>query len=139
MNRKFAISYPIRSSSKPIAYHLVKDFNLVVNIIQANIDQERATGAMVLEVSGKEGDIHSAIDFLKIQQISVHEFEKKVTFSQDRCMNCALCVGGCPSGALSVERGSSWQVSYQIDQCIACGFCVGLCPVNALIMKMEST
>ncbi len=58
----------------------------------------------------------------------------KVTFSEDLCKGCALCVGACPKSIiklaetrLNVKGHHPAEITDQ-DSCIACAFCATMCP-----------
>lgn len=57
----------------------------------------------------------------------------KVTFDEERCKGCELCVGACPKKIIRMaERFNSHgyspaEVSDQ-TQCIGCAFCARMCP-----------
>ncbi len=46
----------------------------------------------------------------------------------NRCVNCGLCVPGCPVGAIEMVNG---QVEYDIDKCVNCDKCVSTCDKNS--------
>ncbi|MBQ9179787.1 MAG: 4Fe-4S binding protein [Firmicutes bacterium] len=47
---------------------------------------------------------------------------------KDSCINCGVCAGECPVGAISEGDGI-----HVVDEatCIDCGACAGACPVDA--------
>ena len=58
----------------------------------------------------------------------------KVTFSEDLCKGCGLCVGACPKGIiklaevrLNVKGHHPAEITDQ-GACIACAFCATMCP-----------
>ena len=68
------------------------------------------------------------LDFVKeIADIEVDE---------DLCSGCAVCIGLCPYGALSLKEGKDHPVA-QIDilKCKRCGSCVTACPATAITIK----
>jgi len=44
------------------------------------------------------------------------------------CDNCGICVGSCPSGALSLLAG---KVLWTVGRCIGCDTCLRVCPISA--------
>jgi len=58
----------------------------------------------------------------------------RVTFLEDLCKGCGLCVGACPKGILrlSPERinAKGHHPAEIADQnaCVACAFCALMCP-----------
>ena len=65
----------------------------------------------------------------------------KVTFSEDLCKGCGLCVTACPKGIvklaetrLNVKGHHPAEITDQAS-CIACAFCATMCP--DCIIKVE--
>ncbi|MCL1820029.1 MAG: 4Fe-4S dicluster domain-containing protein [Oscillospiraceae bacterium] len=58
----------------------------------------------------------------------------KVTFREERCKGCTLCVAACPKNivAMSSDRlnGKGFHVAECTDmsKCIGCAFCAQMCP-----------
>lgn len=46
----------------------------------------------------------------------------------DSCIQCGVCLGGCPNGAIS--EGDPYVVN--ADSCDGCGICMDLCPQGAI-------
>ncbi len=49
--------------------------------------------------------------------------------SKEICVGCGICVGQCPSGAMSMKGG---KAEIDMDKCIRCGKCHDFCPRNAV-------
>ncbi len=57
----------------------------------------------------------------------------KVTFREDRCKGCELCVSVCPRKILIMSEGMNnkgfhYATITDQSQCIACAFCARMCP-----------
>jgi 2-oxoglutarate ferredoxin oxidoreductase subunit delta len=58
----------------------------------------------------------------------------KVTFNEDRCKGCGLCVSVCPKKILQLSKDKINPKGYRPaeitnqDTCIACAFCATICP-----------
>ncbi len=58
----------------------------------------------------------------------------KVTFLQDSCKGCGLCVEACPKKIVALEshkinaKGFHPAGVEKMDECIGCGFCGTMCP-----------
>lgn len=58
----------------------------------------------------------------------------QVTFDEDRCKGCSLCVDVCPKKIVALDgkrinaRGYSPAYVTEMSECIACGFCAMMCP-----------
>lgn len=58
----------------------------------------------------------------------------KVTFREERCKGCALCVKACPKGIIAMSSDKYNSKGFHIaecvepDACIGCAFCANMCP-----------
>ncbi|NLA82402.1 MAG: 4Fe-4S binding protein [Clostridiaceae bacterium] len=65
----------------------------------------------------------------------------RVTFSQDRCKGCGLCVHVCPVKIIFLDDDKTNRKGYhpatilEMDKCIACGNCARMCPDS--IIRVE--
>lgn len=65
----------------------------------------------------------------------------KVTFNEDACKGCELCVKVCPVKIIELNKekinGKGYSPANVIDQekCIACGSCAIMCPDS--VIKVE--
>ncbi len=132
--KRIVLHFPHKLIDKPIAYHLVKDYNLVFNILQAKITPNEK-GLMVLELSGCDKDYAQGIKFLREQGIKVETLSKDVRRNDKRCTQCGACVAVCPTGALYVNR-ENMEIIFDIEKCIACELCVPACPPRAMEVKL---
>ena len=132
--KRIVLHFPHKLIDKPIAYNLVKDYNLVFNILQAKITPNEK-GLMVLELSGCDKNYAQGIKFLQEQGIKVETLSKDVRRNDKRCTQCGACVAVCPTGALYVNR-ENMEVIFDIEKCIACELCVPACPPRAMEVKL---
>lgn len=131
--KRIVLHFPHQLIDKPIAYHLVKDYNLIFNILQARITPDEE-GLMVLELSGSDKDYAQGIKFLQEQGVKVQTLSRDVKRNEKRCTHCGACVAVCPTNALYVDR-KTMEVIFDIDNCIACELCVPACPPRAMEVK----
>jgi len=66
VNKKVILRFSPDQVERPIVYHLVKDFNLIPNIIRAEISPENK-GFLLLGLSGVEDDYRQALLYLEQQ------------------------------------------------------------------------
>ena len=130
-SRKIVLIFPKEKIDKPIVYRLIKDYNLVFNILKASItpDQE---GHMVLELTGEDAEIEKGIKYLKEQGVSIQPLSKDIKVNWDKCVQCGACVSICPTGALYIKDKKTMEVAFDPDKCIACELCIRPCPPRAI-------
>ncbi|MHC4181182.1 MAG: 4Fe-4S binding protein [Planctomycetota bacterium] len=128
--KKLMLFFPRWESEKPIIYHLVKDYNLVVNVYRAKITPEEE-GYLVLDVTGTDEDIQRGIDFVKTFDAIINDADKGLTRDKDRCAHCGHCVVHCPTGALYIADMATREVAYDAENCIECLACIRVCPYAA--------
>ena len=131
--KKVVLSFPPETVKKPITYHLVKDYDLVTNILRAEVREEEA-GRMVLDLEGDEKNIENGLSFLKEQGIGIQEAAKDISLDLDLCIDCGACTAVCRADALSVNKDSR-KLEFNKDDCIFCELCVVACPLQ--IIKVE--
>jgi len=128
--RKLVLKFPKHLIDRPVVYHLIKDYNLMANILKASI-QPDAEGILVLELSGKKEDFDEGLKFLKKLGIEVQPLSKDIKFDEKICYHCGVCVPICPVGALKMDK-ETHLVSFDKDKCIACELCIKVCPPKAI-------
>ena len=58
----------------------------------------------------------------------------KLTFNEERCKGCGLCVGACPKGLLTLsktrlnQKGHTPVEMTEPEKCIGCACCAIMCP-----------
>ncbi len=128
---KLLLRFPADKTTRPISYHLVKDYDLVFNIYKARIDTGER-GEMALEISGLEENIENGIKFLKDEGVDVTLLSKSISKDEVLCIDCGLCTSICPTQALHLS--SDDMLIFDKEKCVACGMCVITCPMKAMSM-----
>jgi len=129
-NKRIVLTFPSTLVGQPITTHLVKEYDLMLNILRANVTPNEE-GRMVLELTGKKKALDEGIDYLRTLGISVEPLARDIKWHSEKCTHCTACIPACPSGAMAVDR-ASMEVSFNKDRCIACELCISVCPFNAL-------
>jgi 2-oxoglutarate ferredoxin oxidoreductase subunit delta len=68
---------------------------------------------------------------------------KNVTFNEERCKSCELCMNACPKKIIQISKDKMNAKGYRpaeiIDKsaCIGCAFCATVCPDCAITITEE--
>jgi ferredoxin len=130
VTKKMMLYFPKCECEKPIIYHLVKDYNLVVNVFRAKVTPEEE-GYLVLDVTGSEADIERALAFVRTFEVTINLAGKGVTWDAARCTHCGHCIPHCPTAALFLADPATREVAFSDDKCIECLACIRVCPYGA--------
>ena len=128
--QRFTLIFPPESSTKPITYTLIKEFDIQVNILKAEITVGKK-GYLLMEVKGEEENLEKGLRFLKEENIRVIPINRQIIIKQDECVHCGACTGVCFPEALKMDR-DTWQLLFRPGECIACGLCVNSCPLGII-------
>lgn len=129
--KKVVLTFPPELSESPLTYHLVKDFDLAINILKAKITPGEE-GKLVVELSnGAEEKIQAGIDFLKNQGVFVEPVSKEIILNDSECIHCGSCTAVCNPQALSITA-PDWKLNFDKELCIVCESCVKACPMQVI-------
>ena len=131
---RVVLSFPPSNVEEPITYRLIKDYDLVVNILRASIDPGKQ-GRMVVELSGEESQMSLAFNYLDKLGVNIEPLSQEIQHLEERCTGCTACVPICPTGALDVNR-ETWKVSYDPEKCVVCFSCVDVCIYKAVEVNL---
>ncbi len=129
--KKFQLRYPKKRIKDPTIYHIIKHYNVIPNILRANIT-EKQVGFMIIELEGKEKNIEDSITYLKSQGIKVNTFKTGTQLNKNKCTQCSLCIAHCPTGALYIPDKKTMEIEFDSDKCIECRACIRVCPFGAI-------
>ncbi len=130
MKRIYVLHFNQNNYDKPIVYQLIKNYDLVVNILRAVI-LPRKESYLVLEIDGDEVLMEQGLTSLNESGVEVESIRKSVKRNEEICTSCGACTAICPTGALYIER-PSMKVLFAPEKCSACGLCVNVCPPRAM-------
>ena len=116
--------------SQPVTYHLVKDYDLMVNILRGVVTPNEESG-LVVELSGAKHALDAGMKYLAETGIQVQPLGQDIKWHQEKCIHCTACVPSCPTQALTVDL-DTMVVSFEKEKCIACEMCIQVCPYRAV-------
>jgi ferredoxin len=130
ISKRVVLHFQSRMVDQPIIYRLVKDYDLVLNILKASITPKEE-GIMVVELSGPRANYDKGIKYLQGAGVRIQSLGQDIMRNDGRCTHCGACVVICPTGALSLDHKTK-MVNFDDRQCTACELCVLACPPRAM-------
>lgn len=124
------LRFPPQQAQEPIIYKLVKEYDLVVNLLRARIEPNEE-GHAIIEVSGSRADVNRAVQYLKKSGVEVKSLSADIRRHDSRCIHCGVCVAVCPSNALEVIQPSG-EVVFHPERCVACQGCILACAFDVM-------
>ena len=134
ISKKIVIHYAAENVDQPVICELVKQHDLVFNILKARI-YPRREGVIVLELIGSQENFEAGIRYLKEKGLRVEPLSKNVMQNSEKCVHCGACTAFCSTGALSMQR-DSMKVVFNVEKCNGCELCVSACPVRAMEVNL---
>ncbi|MBU0694271.1 MAG: 4Fe-4S binding protein [Candidatus Omnitrophica bacterium] len=127
---RIVLHFPRELVDKPIICKLVKDFNLIFNILKAEVNPKEE-GVLVLELEGEEEEHRRGIEYLKKEGVVVQPLSQDISMDREKCVDCTVCIPLCPTNAL-IKDSRTYEVEFIKEKCIACGICLRACPYKAM-------
>jgi ferredoxin len=128
IKKRYILNFPPDSGDKPFSYHLVKDYDIRINILKAEVYPGKR-GSLLLELQGKKENIEHGVEYLKRQNIICESLEKRIHFQEEKCIDCGNCTAVCFAGALTMNR-KTWKLEFDKSQCVVCELCIPACPLH---------
>ena len=135
--RIYILRFPKETSSEPMIYQLVKQYDIEFNILKADILPQRE-GVMILELKGVKDKVKKALDYLKSFGVQAERLAAAINRDDEKCFQCGACTGICPVGALAIKR-PQMEVIFDPEKCTGCSLCVPICPVRAMEVSPVSS
>ncbi len=135
MKKRFVFRFSPNTVKKPLMSYLVREFNIDVNIWNADISYGRE-GKLVVELEAEEKAIEDGLAYARSIGVNCSPLIKELQFNQERCINCGSCTSVCFYGALQINQ-ESWELEYDPEQCVVCGLCIKACPLQLFSISRE--
>ncbi|MBU1056207.1 MAG: 4Fe-4S binding protein [Proteobacteria bacterium] len=132
-SRILILRFPETEVQKPLVCSLVKNYDLMFNILNATILPKKE-GIMVLELFGSRKNFNEGVKYLKDQGVKVQNASQEIKRDNEKCTHCGACTAVCPTGALSIQR-PEMIIVYDQSKCSVCELCVPACPPRAMKMR----
>lgn len=130
MKKRIILRFKKKTIDKPIVYRLIKDYDLVFNILRANVSP-KAESMLVMEIEGTDQNFSKGLEYLRTWDIDIQPIERDIYRDEEKCVHCGLCTSVCAPDALDIDR-ETMRVRFNYEKCVACELCVKVCPVKAM-------
>ncbi|MEG0795500.1 MAG: 4Fe-4S binding protein [Odoribacter sp.] len=128
MIKKLVLSFPVDATDRSLTYDLVKQYDIRINILKAEIQVGKA-GNLLVELEADEKKLEKGIAYLQANDVTVSPVSSKVSYDKERCIQCGNCVSACFSHALTIGA-PDWKLHFNPEKCIACKLCLKSCPLK---------
>ena len=135
VSKKIVLYFSKDTWNKPIVYRLVKDYDLMFNILKAEV-LPRHESYMVMELIGSSSEYQRGVRYLKRCGIVVKSVDKDIRRNEDACYHCGACTAVCPTQALSVSPKTQ-EIVFEGKLCSGCGLCMPICPSRAMTTALN--
>lgn len=127
---KVSMTFPPSKVTFPLMTKLVREYELEVNILHADIRLNK-TGKLIVELTGENNKIEDAMEYIQEQDIEYHVFNGTLKWNEEECVHCGACTSVCPPRALAITP-PDYLLSYDREKCLVCGLCTKACPLNIM-------
>jgi len=122
------LRFPAETVNEPITYTLIKEYDVQVNILNADITHGKE-GNLLIEMAGNAERVDEAIVFLEEKQVEISPVAKSILFNEVLCIHCGACSSVCFAGALTMDDKSR-KLRFSPELCVACELCIKACPLQ---------
>jgi ferredoxin len=126
--QRVVLRFPSDSAGEPITYVLIKEYDVMINILNADISHGRE-GNLLVEISGEKESLEGALSYLNSKRVEVLPVVKTILFKQEECIHCGACTSVCYPGALIMDLESR-ELRFSPEECVACELCIKACPLQ---------
>ena len=126
--RRLVLRFPADRIEEPITYNLVKEYDIIINILNADITHGKE-GNLLLEMKGVKENLDEALVYLESVEVEYSPVVKNILFNSEMCIHCGACSSVCFSDALNIDKLDR-RLIFTPENCIACELCIKACPLQ---------
>jgi ferredoxin len=128
IKKRLVLKFPAERVNEPITYVLIKEYDVSINILNADITHGKE-GNLLVEMSGEAEKVSQAMDYLNNRNVVHTPVVKTILFNDADCIHCGACASVCFPGALNMED-STRKLIFLPELCVACELCIKACPLQ---------
>lgn len=122
------LRFPADTVNEPITYNLIKEYDVLINILNADITHGKE-GNLLIEMVGPRQNVKDAMAYLERKQVEISPEVKTILFNEPACIHCGACSSVCFPGALDMDPVSR-LLRFSPEKCVACELCLKACPLQ---------
>jgi ferredoxin len=126
--KRMVLHFPADTVNEPITYNLIKEYDVLVNILNADITHGKE-GNLLIEMIGLKKSVDQAMAYLERKQVEISPVVKTILFNESSCIHCGACSSVCFPDALNMNP-STWELQFFPEKCVACELCIKACPLQ---------
>lgn len=128
MKKRLVLTFPVNHVDEPVTYRLIKDYDILVNILNADITPGRK-GKLLLEMKASRENLDKAIRYIESINIEWSPVKKSILLKEEECVHCGSCTAVCFAEALTMDKESR-ELIFKPQKCIVCELCISACPLQ---------
>jgi ferredoxin len=126
--KRMVLRFPADTVNEPITYTLIKEYDVLINILNADITHGKE-GNLLIEMAGQEENVNEAVVYLENKQVEISPVVKTILFNESACIHCGACSSVCFPGALDMDTDTR-KLQFSPEKCVACELCIRACPLQ---------
>ena len=135
--KRMVLRFPAETVNEPITYRLIKDYDIQVNILNADVTHGKE-GNLLVELRGESANLQAAEAYLAEMKVDMAPAFKTILFREEACIHCGACASVCFPGALHLREGRRTLKSSP-EKCVACELCIRACPLGLLELNFGTS
>jgi ferredoxin len=128
VKRRMVLRFPAYRIEEPITYNLIKEYDIVINILNADISHGKE-GNLLVEMKGAKHNMDEALLYLEKYSVEYSPVRKNISYNKEDCVHCGACTSVCFSAALEMDKKDR-SLIFKPEKCIACELCIKACPLH---------
>lgn len=128
VKKRLVLGFPADRVNEPITYVLIKEYDVSINILNADITHGKE-GNLLIEMKGEAERVEKALEYLRDKHVHISPVIKTILFNDVECIHCGACASVCFPGALTMKENSR-KLKFLPERCVACELCIKACPLQ---------
>jgi len=128
MKKRLILKFPVNRVDEPVMYKLIKEFDVIINILNADINPGRE-GKLLVELKAPRENMENAIHYIESINVDWRPVKKSIILNKEDCIHCGSCSAVCFADALTMDKITR-ELVFKPDKCIACELCITACPLK---------